>query len=81
MRTRAIRMARRVALFALGWILLNYPILAIFNVPDYVQGLPLLYVYLFAVWLLLIVLIARVVRKHDTPLAAAPTPAPKSADL
>lgn len=64
MRTRAIRMARRIALFVLGWMLLNYPILAIFNTPGFVRGLPLLYVYLFVVWMLLVVLIAGAARKR-----------------
>jgi len=37
-------------LFALGVLLLNVPVLAIFNRPVMVGGLPLLYLYLFGVW-------------------------------
>jgi hypothetical protein len=41
---------RLVALFALGAILLNFPLLANFNRPLVVAGLPALYLYLFVVW-------------------------------
>lgn len=37
-------------LFVLGVLLINFPLLAIFNRPATVEGLPILYVYLFAVW-------------------------------
>ena len=40
--------ARLVALFLLGCLLFNYPMLALFNVRASVLGIPLLYAYLFA---------------------------------
>ncbi len=43
---------RLVVFFALGVLLLTFPFLAVFNRPVWVGGIPLLYVYLFAVWLL-----------------------------
>ncbi len=49
---------RLVALFLLGCVLLNYPILSLVNLRILIFGLPLLYVYLFGVWCLLIGLIA-----------------------
>jgi|AMWB02.1.fsa_nt_gi hypothetical protein len=64
MRKRAIRSARLVALFVLGWILLNYPVLAIFNAPSFVWGVPVLHAYLFAVWSLLILLIVWATRRR-----------------
>ena len=54
---------RFVALCMLGILLFNYPILAIFNVPGSVLGVPLLYAYIFAAWALLIVLMALVARR------------------
>ena len=49
---------RLVALFLLGCVLLNYPILSLVNLEILIFGLPLLYVYLFGVWCLLISLTA-----------------------
>ena len=51
---------RLVALFLLGCVLLNYPILSLFNLEILIFGLPLLCVYLFGVWFLLISLTALV---------------------
>ena len=51
------RNGRFVALFLLGFFLFNDPILSLFDVPLAVNGIPLLYGYLFAAWLLLIVLV------------------------
>ena len=57
---------RLVALFLLGCLLLNYPIFALFAGPAELFGVPLLYVYLFFVWALLIALTGLVVeRKRD----------------
>jgi hypothetical protein len=52
---------RLVALFLLGVLLFTPPFLGIFNVPDRVFGLPSLYLYLFAAWTLLIVLVTIVI--------------------
>jgi hypothetical protein len=49
---------RFVALCALGFLLFNYPVLAIFNVSGAVFGVPVLYAYLFAAWSALIALMA-----------------------
>ena len=58
---------RLVALFLLGCFLLNYPILSLVNLQILIFGLPLLYVYLFSVWCLLISLtaLATLVRSRD----------------
>ena len=37
-------------LLVLGALLINFPLLAIFNRPATLGGVPILYVYLFAVW-------------------------------
>lgn len=56
---------RFVAVFILGFLLLNYPLLSLFNRRVLVGGFPLLYLYLFLVWAILIGLIAIVVRTSD----------------
>jgi len=56
----AIKNQRLVALFLLGCLLFNYPLLSLFNNPVEIFGIPLLYAYLFAVWGLLIALMALV---------------------
>ena len=55
---------RLVAVFLLGGVLLNWPILAIFTRPGRVAGIPLLYGYAFGAWLLLIGLMAWIVESR-----------------
>lgn len=55
---------RLVALFALGLLLLNYPLINLFAGSAQVFGIPLLYAYVFTVWALLIALVALVVEKR-----------------
>ena len=42
--------ARSVALFLLGIVAFNAPLMAIFSVDTRVLGVPLLYLYLFLAW-------------------------------
>jgi hypothetical protein len=49
---------RLVFLFLLGLLLFNPPLLSIFDRPATVIGIPLLYIYLFAAWGALVVLMA-----------------------
>jgi len=58
-----IKIQRLVALFVLGGLLFNYPLLALFNRSAFLGGMPILYVYVFAAWALLIALLALVVEK------------------
>jgi ABC-type amino acid transport system permease subunit len=53
---------RLVALALLGCLLFNYPILALFNVPGAIAGIPVLYAYIFSVWAVFIAMIALIVR-------------------
>jgi hypothetical protein len=55
---------RLVALFLLGCVLLNYPILSLVNLEILIFGLPLLYVYIFGAWCLLIALTALATFSH-----------------
>ncbi len=58
-----IKTQRLAALFVLGSLLFNYPLLALFNHPILVAGVPLLYLYIYAAWAVLIMLLALVVSK------------------
>jgi len=49
---------RLAALCMLGMLLFNFPVLALFNVPHTLFGVPLLYAYLFIAWAGLIGLMA-----------------------
>jgi hypothetical protein len=42
--------AKLVFLFVLAALVLNFPVLAIFNRGVTLGGIPILYLYLFAVW-------------------------------
>jgi len=59
-----IKGPRLVALFLLGFLLLNFPLLDLFAGSGRILGIPLLYAYLFGVWALLIGLMALVVERH-----------------
>lgn len=59
-----IKSQRLVTLFLLGNLLFNYPLLALFNRPDTIFGIPLLYAYVFGAWILLIILLAAVVERR-----------------
>jgi hypothetical protein len=70
--TPARRTERLIALALLGALLFNYPLLALFARPMLVFGVPLLYLYLFAVWALLIVLVALAMRAPRAGVAEPP---------
>ena len=53
---------RLVALFLFGCVLFNFPILSLFNSEIPIFGLPLLLVYIFGIWCLLIGLTALATR-------------------
>jgi hypothetical protein len=59
------RAQRMIALCMLGFVLFNFPVLALFNVAETVFGVPVLYAYIFIAWTLLIALMARVSAERD----------------
>jgi len=62
--SRSTKIAQRlVASFLLGLLLFNFPLIAVFNQPVDVLGIPVLYAYLFAAWALLVALFALVVER------------------
>jgi hypothetical protein len=56
---------RMIALCMLGCVLFNFPVLALFNVPGTLFGVPLIYAYIFLAWALLIALMGWVVERRD----------------
>ena len=70
---------RLIVLFLMGVLLLNYPILSLFSLPTRVLGVPLLYLYLFGAWGLLIGLTALVVERRERRRAAVPETPPTPA--
>jgi hypothetical protein len=62
-RPAPVRGQRLVALFALGVALFNFPLLALFDRAATAFGIPVLYVYIFCVWALLIALLALVIER------------------
>lgn len=59
---------RLVALFCCGWVLLNFPLLGLWDVDTTVLGVPLLPAALIALWALLIAAVAWLMERH-TPEA------------
>ena len=55
---------RLIALFLLGALLLDYPLFSLFAGATAVAGIPLIYLYVFFVWAILIALMALVVERH-----------------
>ncbi|MFZ2393072.1 hypothetical protein [Rhodoferax sp.] len=49
---------RLVALFCCGWVLLNFPLLGLWDVASTVLGVPLFPAALFTLWALLIAAVA-----------------------
>ncbi len=62
---RGLRGQRLAALFLLGCLLFNYPLLQLFARDGAVFGMPLLYCYVFGAWATLIGLMALVVERRD----------------
>lgn len=61
---------RLIVLPLVGFIALNYPLLSLFSRVRLLFGVPVLYLYLFAVWLLFILCVALLLEK-PTPAAPA----------
>ncbi|MHC4295439.1 MAG: hypothetical protein ACYSTL_07620 [Planctomycetota bacterium] len=57
---------RLICLFLLGVLVFNPPLLSIFNLPENLFGIPILFLYLFLVWMGLIVLTALTIENADT---------------
>ena len=60
-----VRGQRLVAIFIVGCLLFNYPLLQLFSVNNIIGGIPVLYIYVFTAWLALIILMALIIERHD----------------
>ncbi|HRW08222.1 MAG: hypothetical protein KDE47_29720 [Caldilineaceae bacterium] len=49
---------RLVAIFLIGLLALNFPLLSVFSTAGLLWGIPVLYVYLFGSWITLIIAMA-----------------------
>jgi hypothetical protein len=57
--------SRLAAAGVLSFLLLNYPLLSLVDLPVRVLGIPLLWIYLYLVWGALIAILALIVRKAE----------------
>jgi len=56
---------RLVALFLLGCLLFNFPLLSLFAGTGRIWGIPLIYFYVFAAWISIIALMALIIERKD----------------
>ena len=66
------KIQRLLVLFAFGVLALNYSLLALFSKAVMGFGIPLLYLYLFAVWTVFIIFIAFVAERKKMPRTSYP---------
>lgn len=64
MRQSRLIKQRLVVVFLLGLLLFFSPVISLFDRKDSLFGLPILYLYLFGVWLLLILAMAWILRER-----------------
>ncbi|MDT7836170.1 hypothetical protein [Aquabacterium sp. OR-4] len=72
MNSKSLTVQRLLAWFGAGWLLLGWPLLALWDQPLGASGLPLLPLALFAVWAGLIAAVAWVLEHGETPADAGP---------
>jgi hypothetical protein len=65
------RSERLIGVLIVGLLALNYPLLSLFSKVKLVFGVPLLYLYLFAVWYIFIICVALVLARPAAPPAMA----------
>lgn len=56
--------AQLAAVFLLGCLLFNYPLMSVFSVEGRIFGVPVLFAYLFGAWATLIALVALVTEQR-----------------
>jgi TRAP-type C4-dicarboxylate transport system permease small subunit len=59
-----IKNKRLFCLFLLGCLIFNYPIISLFNHEIFVFGIPILFVFLFCGWGLIIIAMVFITRLH-----------------
>lgn len=68
-----LRSQRLGALFAAGWLLLNFPLLALWDGDFVVSGIPVFPLALFTIWAALIATVAWWMESTPGPDAEAPS--------
>ena len=63
-----------IILFVVSALLLNYPFLDLFDRAWLPFGIPLLYLYLYLVWLVMIALLIVIVERSEIRTPDSPTP-------
>jgi hypothetical protein len=53
------------ALFFLGLFLLNYPVLNLYNIPERWADFPVLFIFIFFFWALLIAVTGWIIKRTD----------------
>jgi predicted permease len=66
------KIQRLLVLFVFGCLVLNYPLLALFSKASLWYGIPVLYLYLFVIWILFILFIAIVTERKKLPRTSFP---------
>lgn len=56
-----------IVFFIIGFIMINYPFINIFNKPYEICGIPLLFLYIYCCWAIFIVVIYILVRSINLP--------------
>ncbi|MDX1488008.1 MAG: hypothetical protein R3268_07405 [Acidiferrobacterales bacterium] len=74
MLTMTQRTERLVVLAVIGILALNYPALSLFAHGGLLFGIPVLYLYLFLVWVGLIALAAAIIERKTGPISSFITP-------
>jgi hypothetical protein len=74
------RNERLIALFFVGLLALNFPLLSLFSKVALWMGIPVLYLYLFLFWLLLIGLVAAVMERTEPSPPASKSAEPGKSD-
>jgi hypothetical protein len=65
MNKQQLKDQRLAALFLIGCLLFNYPLLSLFSVEGMIWGVPIFYIYIFTAWAALIGLMAIVIEYHN----------------
>ena len=61
MNKATVRRHRLVAIFVIGCLLFNYPLLSLFSTETMLWGFPVLYIYTFVSWFVLIGLMIMII--------------------
>lgn len=71
---------RLIVILIIGVIVLNYPLLSLFSKVKLIFGVPVLYLYIFAVWSVFIGCVALVLEKKTSSPFVTPSPKPEKSE-